>query len=126
MIRKMWVPAALLVWAVTAVVDAAPSAGAVRELEGGWEYLFTARESGAPPAGTWSALELPGDLGRLSPSSVGYFWLRRSIVLTGEPQALLMGPLGMADRILVDSTFVGETGTTRAGFRAPAAFAWSG
>ena len=116
MSRKALLPAALVL-AILAGVRA-PVVEAL-DLTGEWEYLFTSSDAPEPPAGQWRSVRLPAELSRLAEAPEGYFWLERTASLPAGEQALVLGSVAMADRVLVNGVLIGATGGAEEGGRSP-------
>ncbi len=91
------------------------AAGAV----GGWQAVFVPYEAPVPPQEGWTDQNVPGSFDGLAGGEQGAVWLKTRIRLPETAAALLVSPLGMADRVFLDGTLVGSTGGGPGGAAAP-------
>jgi methyl-accepting chemotaxis protein len=85
-----------------------------------WECAFTQSAALEAPAGPWKPCSLPGNLEAYAGADEGFLWLRTEVSLL-EPAGLILGPLGLSDRVLLNGTPIGATGSTGPRFIAPVA-----
>ncbi len=90
------------------------------DLSGRWDAAFLAQETESPPSGPWRSIQIPGDLSTVS-GEQGFVWLKREVHLPDSPAAFVLGPVAMSDRVYLNDTFIGATGTSGERFAAPLA-----
>ena len=84
-----------------------------------WSCAFSPIESEIPPAGQWQSCIIPGNLAQAAREAEGYIWLHKKIRLENGPKALIVGPLGLSERVYLNNQLIGSTGSSGAGFIAP-------
>ncbi len=72
-----------------------------------WQYTFSIEESDIPPAGLWQPCLLPETFA--ADAADGYVWLRTQITVK-RPSALVLAPLGFAERVYLDGELLAESG----------------
>ncbi len=85
-----------------------------------WVCSFTQSAATTPPAGPWVPCLLPGSLDAHASAEEGYLWLRAELSLM-EPAALILGPLGLSERVFLNGAQIGATGGAGKDFVAPVA-----
>jgi hypothetical protein len=76
----------------------------------GWQAAFGADPMSVPAPEAWTDGRVPGSFDGLARAEEGYIWLRARIPRPDRPSAVLLGPLGMVDRVYADGTLIGMTG----------------
>ncbi len=93
--------------------------------EAAWQAAFTARQQPVPPDSGWVDFAVPSSFDALADRPEGVVWLKTRLRLPEAPGALLVGPLGLADRAFLDGHLLGSTGGEGYGAIAPARI-WRG
>ena len=84
------------------------------QLTTGWSSAFQIQNTDIPPQGPWTSLHIPGDLSKHAKFNEGYLWLKNEIILPKYPSGIVIGPLGLSDRVYLDDVLIGATGTSGA------------
>ncbi len=105
----------LLAAGILLLSASAPPGGALD-----WESSFTQSAATTPPSGPWAPCLLPGSLDAYASAQEGYLWLRTELSLV-EPAALILGPLGLSERVFLNGEQIGATGGAGKDFVAPVA-----